>query len=261
MPRIVPSQVVELIDTLFPWAKDRSGVTLSSEQAGAIDAIVGALDNIAPELLNVTGAKLAGLLSAQSTMRHQVGRWLNSGSGELRKTPGFEGNPIAIVRDALLKCPDRLPSDEANELAFIGDPEFRKDLRADLGEVDRALKNADWKAATVLAGSVIEALLLWKLRQQDSKNVTETIASLPKGITRMLKPVGELDQWNLDQHIRVAKALCLVQDDTLTLAELAKDYRNLIHPGKSQRMDIRCDRGTALATIAALEHVARDLSR
>jgi hypothetical protein len=46
----------------------------------------------------------------------------------------------------------------------------------------------------------------------------------------------------------------------LTQADLARDFRNLIHPGRAQRTGADCDRGTALTALAAIELVVRDLS-
>jgi hypothetical protein len=52
----------------------------------------------------------------------------------------------------------------------------------------------------------------------------------------------------------------VIKADTRTQARLAKDYRNLIHPGRAARLTQKCDRGTALVTVAAVELVIRDLT-
>jgi hypothetical protein len=41
---------------------------------------------------------------------------------------------------------------------------------------------------------------------------------------------------------------------------LAKDYHNLIHPGRAQRLAQVCNRGTALSAVAAVEHVVNGLT-
>jgi hypothetical protein len=43
---------------------------------------------------------------------------------------------------------------------FITVAELLANLRNDIGAIARALSNGEWKAATVLAGSAIEAVLL-----------------------------------------------------------------------------------------------------
>jgi hypothetical protein len=59
--------------------------------------------------------------------------------------------------------------------------------------------------------------------------------------------------------VEVAEELALIEPDTAKQTRLAKDFRNLIHPGRSIRKQHACDRGTALATTAAVELVSRDL--
>ena len=66
-------------------------------------------------------------------------------------------------------------------------------------------------------------------------------------------------EWGLHQFVEVAGKLALIDPDTAKQTRLAKDFRNLIHPGRSIRKQRACDRGTALATTAAVELVSRDL--
>jgi hypothetical protein len=65
----------------------------------------------------------------------------------------------------------------------------------------------------------------------------------------------------LNKLIGKAAKLNIIKDSTVTQAGLAKDFRNLIHPGLEQRRKEVCDRATALAALAAAEAVARDLSK
>jgi hypothetical protein len=71
--------------------------------------------------------------------------------------------------DRLLRtCPDDAPAPSTTDPAFISDADLRADLLQDLGEVNRSLHNGEWKGATVLAGSIVEALLLWALPTKGS---------------------------------------------------------------------------------------------
>ena len=92
-----------------------------------------------------------------------------------------------------------------------------------------ALLRSDFKAATVLAGSAIEALLLWAIQ---GKGVN---APLPGMITN---PKGRPENWNLGQYIEAAEKLTLLKQDTAIQATMARDLRNLIlftahAPGKA----------------------------
>lgn len=103
----------------------------------------------------------------------------------------------------------------------------------------------EWMGATVFAGAALEALLLCGLKQRESSE---------DGRRR-------LDLLDLAQFIDRAKAEGLIDEATASQARLAKDARNLIHPGRSARLGVSCDRGTALTALAGLDRVAADLAR
>jgi ribosomal protein L30E len=139
--------------------------------------------------------------------------------------------------------------------------EFRQSLRIDISNATRALANAEWKAATVLAGSVVEALLLWALLQRPT-DIPKAIAALLKKGTLGKDPGTNLESesWVLHVYIEVAAELNVIKTDTATQARLAKNFRNLIHPGRTLRLGQVCNRGTALSALAAVEHVVGDLT-
>jgi hypothetical protein len=131
---------------------------------------------------------------------------------------------------------------------------------AERGGARLALANGEWKAATVLAGSVVEALLLWALHQALAEDCRRAITSAVAKGTLSHRPPGELERWDLSEYIAVAEELTTIDVDTATQARLAKNFRNLIHPGRAQRLAQVCDRGTALAALAAVEMVVRCLT-
>ena len=120
---------------------------------------------------------------------------------------------------ALATCDDEAPSASSSELMFIMDADFRRALRVDLGTIETALRNSEWKAATVL------------------------------------------DEWVLGEYTDVAAELGVITANTAVQARLAKDFRNLIHPGRAVRLRQACNRGTALSAFAAVEHVIGDIGR
>jgi hypothetical protein len=111
------------------------------------------------------------------------------------------------------------------------------------------LHSGNWKAATVLAGAASEALLFWSIGPDpDLTNISQPPRGLPQ-------------KWDFADYIRVALALGSIKNSTAQQATLAKDFRNLIHPGRAQRLGEVCDRGTALTALAAVELISRDLSQ
>jgi hypothetical protein len=168
---------------------------------------------------------------------------------------------VTIIRRALAKCPDEYPPPATTELLFVADAELRESIRRDVGAANRALNNSEWKAATVLAGAAIEAILHWRLQDSSpgTAAVQAAVAALVSSVA-MSKPDNNIDRWELHHFIEVAAHLSLLKPDTRNAAQLARNFRNLIHPGRAARLAQTCDRATALSALGALEHVIRDLA-
>ncbi len=264
MPRVVPSQVVDLIDRLVPQAKQNTPFLLKVHNADQLAALLDMIGQIPSEFLVLDGAKYAEFISSCAAIRGAIQRWHSPEKAtRMNNLAMVEGlgnlNPVTMIRQALSACPDEFPVTGTAELSFITDDELKESLRRDISAVNIALTNGEWKAATVLGGSVVEALLLWALQQKDSVEVQETVKKLVTNKV-MKDPGGDLKQWHLSAYIEVAEELKVIGQATATQAKLAKDYRNLIHPGRAERLGQVCNRGTALTAVAALEQVVDDLT-
>ena len=264
MPRIVPSRVVEFISTAISKGEtSQDVVNMSTIGAPSLSATLALVDQIPDELLTMDGPTYAALILGKEQIKDILETWRNNLNAGRQKQPftfGPPTNPLAIIRDALAKCPDESPSPSTSELTFIADTDLRMNLRTDIGAINRALSDGEWKGATVLAGSVIEALLLWALGQRPSAARSAAIGSLVANGSLDRTPPTDLDDWNLHQYTEVAANLNVITSDTAKQVRLAKAFRNLIHPGRAQRLAQKCDRGTALSAVAGVEHVVRDLS-
>ena len=166
------------------------------------------------------------------------------------------GMPGRHHRNAHLELlPDeQIPAATAG-LLFIRDAQLRESIRGDIAFANQAVSGGEWKAATVLAGAAAEALLLWAITEKKSPTDIENAraAVIPSAPT-------DPNRWDLDAYIKVARHLALIETETERLADLAREFRNLIHPGRSARLAKVCDRGTALSALAAVELIVRDLS-
>ena len=163
---------------------------------------------------------------------------------------------IHTIRRVLEKCPDEFPPAATTDLRFIDDPNIRGSIQSDVMAANTALQNAEWKAATVLGGAAIETLLYWKLSPPQTP-VTQRDAAA-KRLAKI--PAADFDRWELFDFIAVAKELGVIGDSTFKQADTARDYRNLIHPGRASPKKQVCNRATALAVISGLEHVINDLN-
>jgi hypothetical protein len=264
MPRVVPSQVVELIDKLFPWAKDqREGDQknyLTAANAYSISAVLDLLQHVPSELITLGPEDFAEFVSSVAVLRTLMQRW-QIRDGQFTRIPGMRHlSPITLIRQALAKCKDEFPVSGGTHLNFISDNGLRERLRLDIGAVETTFANLEWKAATVLAGSVIEALLLWVLEKHFSNEVKSAVDRLVvKGVFG--RPKGDPKYWDLYHYAEVAAELKAVEEDTVQLVRLARNYRNLIHPGKVERLGQACNRATAMTAISALDRVVEDLTK
>jgi hypothetical protein len=258
MARVMPSQVVQTIDEMFPHARQNTqGVPLSGHSA-SLFGIVTLVKDVPEELIILPSTDYADLVLARSTIEDMVAHWRERGA--VMPPPPVNGfDAVTVIRRVMSKCPDEYPPPTTTELLFITDLELRNSIRQDVGAATRALLNNEWKAATVLAGAAIEALLHWRL-QQPPPSATE-IDSAVMSLTGTRKlPFADIDRWDLDQFIEVAAKLNLLEPDPVSAVKLAKNFRNLIHPGRAARLGQKCDRATAYSTIGAMEHVIRELS-
>jgi len=224
-------------------------MSVASVDAGILASIINLVDDIPVELLTISGDDYTGLVVGLEAMGAAIERWNFRGGDDPPRT--FDGkNPVYLVRDALSKCPDERPAPGTTDLAFITDDGLRESIRLDISSAFDALHRSDFKAATVLAGSAIEALLLAAVQGRGH-------TSPPPGMKNNRK--GGPENWDLSQFIEAATLLGLIKPETGEQAARAKNFRNLIHPGRAQRMSESCDRGTALAALAGVELVSRDL--
>jgi hypothetical protein len=250
MRRVVPSQVVLFIDQVLPWLLERGpGVALHRDHAAAAAALLELVDRIPDELLTIDTQEYNDFVYSVAAIRDKIPQWQNLQNPNMHTPLGAlirNIHPVALIRETLSKCHDDGPTLSTSGLRFIQDTELRTELRSDLGAIERALSNGEWKAATILAGSSVEVLLLWALQQKPRSEI-------PKLSSKAL------DDCNLADYIKAAHKLGIIKESAVSQVTLTRNFRNLIHPGKAQRLKQKCDKATALSAVAGLEHVMRDL--
>ena len=149
---------------------------------------------------------------------------------------------VERIRRLMLKCSDQLPPREP-ELPFIVEEDVRLGIEDRIQAAWTDFNAREWMGATVLAGHAIEALLLWAVKKQS-------------GDAMLQKPPDEL---HLHDLIEEAEKRRLISPECKKLSELAKDARNLIHPGKATRFSTTCSKATALTALSAVYKIAEDL--
>lgn len=135
------------------------------------------------------------------------------------------------------------PFEGAPEVSFdfIRDSELRQSLRSDYAELAACLAAGAWKAAHVLSGSIIEAMLAdflisvkYKTRDPLRMSLTDLIDACTK------------------QGALTTK--------TSELSGAIRSYRNLIHPGRAKRLNEVADQDGARIVAALVGIIVREVS-
>lgn len=284
MPKTLPSTAVAVIQNfqarLGLGAPASAGrplkIDINDDCAIILSTILSVINEIPDELIQVPTDIRVQLHAAVHDLSHHVSLLesqdvqsrLQHGWPTLRpmqwldRLPALPANRYAteVICDVLKQCPDEVVPTGTRDLLFVSDQPLRDNIRRDIAAVDSALSNGEYKAATVLGGAAVEALLLWSLSGRSDQERQSFVAIARNSGKLNRQPKQEMNQWDLHEYIEVAAAGGLIKDETATIARIAKDYRNLIHPGRSQRLNQNCDRGTALAVVSTIEHVLNDLS-
>jgi hypothetical protein len=262
MPRIVPSEVVRAIDEWCPWAKDRNTALSKRTEArfiglNILPGLVEMLTHVPEELLIIETSEAGAFLMARAALSHESQLLASGVRKDWVQWPVLgQRDCVEIVRTALSKCRDEAVSTSGTELKFLKDPDLETTLQTDLGSVERTLANGEWKAATVISGLIIEALLLWAVEQHEEKDIEVAIRQA-LGEKKLSK---DRDRWDLFELTEVAHGLMEISDDTLGIVGPSRKFRDAIHPGRVRRIGIQCDRSTAYAAYGAVLNVVRELS-
>lgn len=245
---IVPSLIVAHIDRAFP----NPPPVLSSAEAGFVRGLEALISRVDPILLP-SGEDNVTLTTCRATMMSCVRMW--ESQGNVVTLDGLKGRKgetfLAVVRGILAKCPDEPFPKEIKEFEFIRDESLRLEFRRDLASIDFLVRQQQWKPAMVIAGALMEALLLHLISAQDSEHVE---ASRKK--VEVARP--DVSRWHLPDYVKVAADLQIIGKVTEKQCLLSGDLRNLIHPGKAIRAQMQCNKATAQTVIAGLYHVIDD---
>ena len=283
---VVPSHARAVLRRLYPQV-DQGGwnPALNAHNAPQVGALLSVLDLI-PEkhFAALDPADDLLLTVAMGTLRSYVEIWKHTDSAEKRVHGGApmqrdaalqNRHPIEVVDSVLGICPDVVPDPGVHDLAFVADPPLAAALREDMSTAIRSLSNHDFKAACVMGGSVIEALLLWATKRVEARHGRPSLdaalaawraefLALPAVVRPQVpNPPGALearwDKWNLVTLIGIAPftPTPMLSRGAADAANSAREFRNLIHPERANATPPTM--GTTQITIGAMNRVAEEL--
>lgn len=183
-----------------------------------------------------------------------------------RMTSGQAGSPIWLRGEAEIKLRDMKRAAKARaeqtersatqlfaapDLSFIRSPELRMIAERDWKECRRALSSEHWKSVIVLAGGILESIVLSQLLRRRKRAL---------GTTAARGAQADPKRWTLGRMIKVAQELGLFGPAIATLPESMKEYRNLAHPGHELREKLIVSKSTAELSFKVLSVIVEEQS-
>lgn len=243
MPKILPSQLVSAIDSMF--GLNRSEIdsrAVAHIYRAEVHALLGLLDELPSELVDLPSTDYLEFSRCRAVLATSLALW---NVGDIRPARDVGGkDAVERIRRLMKQCHDELPPPEP-ELPFIVDSDTRFGIEDRIRAAWTDFNAREWMGATVFAGAALEALLLWALKQVPLGNI----------------PKRPLDQLQLTDLISFAVSNGVIDAGTAQQAGLAKDARNLIHPGRALRSGEACNKATALAALAAVYRLIEQLRK
>jgi len=185
---------------------------------------------------------------------------VGAGVGRVRLALKMHGEPLDELTDDEhwpLNGSDS-PSVADPALSFLSDPNLTRIVRRDLAEIAAAAEARTYKATLLLAGSILEGILVDVL----SLNAPVARSFLPQrriwpddaSLPQLLEIAGDVEM-TLDG----ATTKGILSKTTLQVAAAITSHRDLIHPRAEIRDRIPVDGHSAKAMTVLLDLVIRDL--
>lgn len=241
MPKVLPSDIVSAIDNMFGASRNELySQAITPDHRGEVYALLDMLDQVSRELIDLSSADYLELSRCRAALSTALSRW-NGGDGRPVRDVGSK-DPVERVRRLMRLCRDELPPAEPL-LPFIQDADIRFGIEDRIKASWTDYGAQEWMGATVLAAAALEALLLWALKNRPISKA----------------PSKSFDELHLADLINYAAENKVISEGTQSQVSLAKDARNLIHPGRALRSGEACNRTTSLTALTAVYRVIDEL--
>jgi len=235
---LMPDAVMQYFGTFAPVTS--MPLALPSER---LEAHLTRLVNRLQAILGEPSKEVSPAKTAQEVLR-------NERKGEVQR--------ILDALDELRRRQPTLPPVEVRDFDFVSDPALRKILKDDFVEAQRAFAVGAFKASAILAGGLIEGMLLDTLRKPEivtRDRYQSVVARFPK-----VEDEINWDKVSLSHLLAAARELDLIDEAAGRMAEGARDFRDTVHPKAELRQKIRAHREEAELLLALTKLIYRQLS-
>jgi len=143
---------------------------------------------------------------------------------------------------------------QALSFDFIATKELKQIAERDKTELATAYQNKLWKCVILLCGGLAEGMLCDNLRGREQEAQAQYKKQWPS------KKQKDLMEWDLYELTTVASDLGQISTDAPSLVHTLRGWRNLVHPGKEARTDLKPEQDRADIAVRMIRLLARDLS-
>jgi len=137
------------------------------------------------------------------------------------------------------------------DFSFVTNNKLKIIIERDYNYLNKCLVTEAWKPVIILAGGLVEALLLDKLLTDETK--AKSSHKAPKE--------NDLKKWDLDKLIDVAVDLEIINLGVEKFSDAVRHYRNLVHPGRELSSGLKIEPQEAKIAVEILEILIRDLGK
>ena len=163
MSKVLPSQLVEAIDSLFGAnRKELDGRAVTHVYRAEVHALLALLDEVPRELIDLPTVEYLEFTRCRAVLATSLVRWNLGDIAPARDVGGRDA--VERIRRLMKRCNDELPHAEP-ELPFISDADIRLGIEDRIHAAWTDFNAREWMGTTVFAGAALEALLLWALKR------------------------------------------------------------------------------------------------
>ncbi len=144
-------------------------------------------------------------------------------------------------------------SELSRQFDFVSNSQLRSIVIRDYAEMGLIASTAAIKSRIILAGGLIEGLLLDVLSRK-KKRVLSSQTALKVG-------KKSIEQWGLAGLIDVSVELKIISPQVEKLGGVVREYRNLVHPGLEKRSGLEIGSDEATIAQSVLSIVIKDLRK
>jgi len=144
---------------------------------------------------------------------------------------------------------------------LVSDPALRANLEVRWKEIELGLSAGTYLASTVMMGSVLEGLLIARMRLDQAAAMKSARAPKEYDEKKKKSVTKTLDAWMLNDLIGVAEEQGWINQVASEASKLLRDWRNLIHPNAQLRRGVSVGSAEAVMLWVVCGAIATDLVR